>query len=378
MKLVRANRHTLLATGITVFAMIFASGCVTGGKKTTRRTKPTTEVTKKPGTKEKAPAGQPAPQVTAKPEVPPPPSVEQQLKFFKTHVIPESAFGEEDIYFLSTVPSAPDAASVSEAVITIGILRTIINPVGSVIKPTFSEEDLGGSGDQKEPETARSGPSVEKLFKEKNVDLADALAENPLLATHAVASMVRQALSLGSDDPDYQAEIVNIIKKTAQKWADLNRSLGGEAPAPDPETPVEPKLMTDAYGNVYDANAPKKGDESTIADAQRLADAGRFQDAIKLASSVGTGHPSYPLAQEKIKDYSNKAVQNLRKKAAAAFQSAMPITDAKIRAQYLRQAKTFLEEAIKNYPQATQLPTVRDNLRIISRDLEKLESEAGG
>jgi hypothetical protein len=359
-------------------AGVLSTGCVTGGKKNAKRTKPTTEVAKKPGSKEKAPAGQ-QPQVAAKPEVPPPPSIEQQLKFFKTHVIPESAFGEDDVYFLSTVPASPDAGSVSEAVITIGILRSVINPVGSVIKPTFAEEDLVNKDATQEPEAERTGPSVEKMFKEKNVDLADALAENPLLGTFSVASMVRQALSLGVDSPDYQAEIVNILKKTTQKWADLNRSFGGETnPAPEAEATPEPKLMTDTYGNVYDANAPKNGDESTITDAQRLADAGRFQDAIKLASSVGSGHPSYPLAQEKIKDYSNKAVQNLRKKAAAAFQSAMPITDAKVRAQYLRQAKSFLEEALKNYPQATQLPTVRDNLRIISRDLEKLESEAGG
>ena len=145
------------------------------------------------------------------------------------------------------------------------------------------------------------------------------------------------------------------------------------------EEPVhEPKLMTDTYGKVYDANAPTNGDDSTIAEAQKLADASRWQEAIKMASSVGKDHPSHPLAQERVKDYSNKAVQVLRKKAAAAFQSAIPITDAKTRAQYLRQAKTYLEDAIKNYPQASQLPTVRDNLRVISRDLDQLETEAGG
>lgn len=369
---IRPNRRLRLISLVNLLALSLTAGCVTSQKRS-KQQQPAA-ITQKPGSKESTPTQ--TPQTPAKSETPPPPSVEQQLKFFSTHVTSDTSFGEDDIYFLSTIPSSPEAGSVSEAVITIGILRGIINPNGATIKPTFEEQDLSEPEDAPQNAPARTGPSVQKLFKERNVDLADALAENPLLGTHAVANMVRHALTLGSDSPDYQAEIVNILRKTAQKWSDLNRGFGGEVPTD--AAPVEPKLMTDTYGNVYDANAPKAGDESAITEAQRLADAGRFQDAIKVASSIGKSHPSHALAQEKIKDYSNKAVQNLRKKAAAAFQSAMPITDSKVRAQYLRQAKGFLEEALKDYPQATQLPTVRDNLRIISRDLEKLDTEAGG
>lgn len=357
-------------------ALMITVGCVTPSKRSSGKKKPTTTAVKsKPGTKEKT-SGRNEPVVAAKPEAPPPPSVEQQMKFFKTHVITESAFGEEDVYFLSTVPTAPEVGSVSEAVITIGILRSVINPPGSVIRPSFEEQDLTNGTTGAKAANEPKGPSISKLFKEKNVDLADALAENPLLGSYSVAAMVRQALIMGSDDTDYQNEIVNIIRKTAEKWAELNQSFGG-AEIKEKEV-LEPKMMTDTYGNVYDANAPKNGDESTVDEAQKLADAGKLQEAIKTASTIGSGHPSYPLAQERIKEYSNQAVQNLRKKAAAAFQSAMPITDVKVRAQYLRQAKTFLEDAIKNFPEASQLPTVRDNLRVISRDLEKLETESGG
>lgn len=370
-----ASKSILAFIGLT--ALIISVGCVTPSKKAAGKKKSTTTIVKnKPGSKENT-AATTEPVVVGKPEAPPPPTVEQQMKFFKTHVNSESAFGEEDIYFLSTVPTAPEVGSVSEAVLTIGTLRSVINPIGSIIKPTYEEQDLANGSAEPKGTTEPKGPSVEKLFKEKNVDLADALAENPLLGSFSVASMVRQALTMGSDSADYQSEVINIIKKTAGKWAELNRGFGGADPLPEKEV-LEPKLMTDTYGNVYDANAPKNGDGSTIDSAQKLADAGKWQEAIKLASTVGSGHPSYPLAQERIKDYSNKAVQTLRKKAAAAFQSALPITDIKVRAQYLRQAKTFLEDAIKNYPDASQLPTVRDNLRVISRDLEKLETESGG
>jgi hypothetical protein len=368
--------QTNLLKFLCLVCIIFISGCVTTPKKTTAKKKqPTEDVKNKPGSKDNTANTQ----ASVKPELPPVPSTDQQLKFFRSHVNSESAFGDEDIYFLSTIPKGPETGSVSEAVLTIGILRSVINPLGNTIKTTFEEQDIIGenpaSKTSKSP-TESNAPSIENLFKEQKIDLADALAENPLLGSWPVAAMVRQALVAGSDTPDYQNEIVNILKKTAAKWRQLDQGVGGQDPAE--ETPHEPKLMTDTYGNVYDANAPTNGDESTIGEAQKLADAGKWQEAIKLASSVGKDHPSHPLAQERIKDYSNKAVQVLRKKAAAAFQSAIPITDVKTRAQYLRQAKSYLEDALKNYPQASQLPTVRDNLRVISRDLDQLESEAGG
>jgi lipid II:glycine glycyltransferase (peptidoglycan interpeptide bridge formation enzyme) len=80
-------------------------------------------------------------------------------------------------------------------------------------------------------------------------------------------------------------------------------------------------------------------------------------------------------AQEKVKEFSNRGVQDLRRKAADAFQNARPVSDPKARASYLQQAKGYLEEALKDYPDATLLPTVRDNLRMITRDLEQLTGE---
>jgi D-aminopeptidase len=123
--------------------------------------------------------------------------------------------------------------------------------------------------------------------------------------------------------------------------------------------------------------ADLRGGDAVLAEAQSLADRGNFQAAIKKAATVSPTSPMHANAQEKIRDFSNLAVQDLRRKAAQSFQSAMPITDVNIRAQYLEQAKQYLEQAIKEYPQATQLPTVRDNLRVISRDLDKLQAEKG-
>lgn len=49
------------------------------------------------------------------------------------------------------------------------------------------------------------------------------------------------------------------------------------------------------------------------------------------------------------------------------------------RAAYLGQAKDHLETALSKYPfaPAEQLSTVRENLAVISRDLERLNIEGG-
>ncbi len=46
----------------------------------------------------------------------------------------------------------------------------------------------------------------------------------------------------------------------------------------------------------------------------------------------------------------------------------------KTRAEYLKQAKAYLEDALTSFPAASQPPTVRENLRFITKDLDKLSS----
>lgn len=55
-----------------------------------------------------------------------------------------------------------------------------------------------------------------------------------------------------------------------------------------------------------------------------------------------------------MREFSDLAVQDLRRKAAQAYQSALPMTDPKRRAEYLRQAKPasrctrFFPDAARN------------------------------
>jgi hypothetical protein len=227
--------------------------------------------------------------------------------------------------------------------------------------------------------------TLESLAKERDINLADALAENPLLHGYGVAKAFFTAVSKPGNSPEFKTEIISALKNQASNWQTLAQDMnaatdaGTVPPQPEPSAATPPPETTAAAPD--DALPPDPAElhssDSTLGEAQVLADRGDFKGAIKKAEAVDQASPLYNSAQEKVKEFSNRGVQDLRKRAAQAFQSAMPINDRKTRAQYLEQAKGYLEEALNSYPQASQLPTVRDNLRVISRDLEQV-SPVGG
>ncbi len=323
-------------------------------------------------------------------EEPPVPTEAAQLAFVKKHGSPSSTFTEQDRQFVRELPASPVAGSVTEAALALGLIKITLNPAAGDL-PTFQEADLakapaaapapGAAPGAAAPAPAvaevakNKTPSLEQLCKDHNLNLPDALVENPLLGSYGIAKQVHMALPVGANSAEFKNEILVAVKRQASLWQEFSTSLN----APGEETlPVAAAATTPKAEDLPPSAADLAGGDAALGDAQTLADRGNYQAAIRKASAVPTTSPMHPMAQEKIKEFSNLAVQELRKKAASAFQSAMPVTEAKTRAGYLKQAKTFLEEAIKNYPDATQLPTVRDNLRVISRDLEKLETEQGG
>jgi hypothetical protein len=67
------------------------------------------------------------------------------------------------------------------------------------------------------------------------------------------------------------------------------------------------------------------------------------------------------------------AVRDLRRRAAQSFSAAVQATDPGSKGSYLEKAKSLLEEALNRYPDADQLGTVRDNLTVIVRDIDRLK-----
>jgi hypothetical protein len=315
--------------------------------------------------------------------VPPPPaSPAEQLDFIKRQANSDTEFSDRDHDLLSRLPGNPEAGSFAEAALFLGVVGAATQPQG-ILAPSFEEADITDVASSGPKHSAGNGAAMEKMARERGLNLIDALSENIWLKSAAVARRVYQATKVTSDAEDFKRDLIATISREAAKWNNLVNDIGGISEPTPGVISTAPGIATQDNLAPLPQDLPPpnpadlRGGDAVLAEAQSLADRGNFQAAIKKAATVSPTSPMHANAQEKIRDFSNLAVQDLRRKAAQSFQSAMPITDVNIRAQYLEQAKQYLEQAIKEYPQATQLPTVRDNLRVISRDLDKLQAEKG-
>jgi hypothetical protein len=349
-----------------------------------------------PATPETASSAATAAVAPPKLQEPPPPSADDQLQFVRKQTSPSAPFTEADHQFVSSLPSSPTPGSIAEAALALGLVKTVLNPLNAEV-PTFQEADIGNKGaapaggsatGPAAPGAAAPGatkatrPSLEQLCKERGLNLPDALAENPLLGTAGFAKQIVAATYAADTSPDFKNEVTLALKKQANLWNEVSGGMSAPADAAAAAAAAAPAPASGPAVAAPDANLPPNpadlaGGEGSLGEAQALADRGDFGGAVKRASSIPEGSPLRPQAQEKIKEFSNLGVQELRRKAASAFQAAMPVTDPRTRADYLKQAKGFLEEAITKFPDATQLSTVKDNLRVISRDLEQLEGGGG-
>lgn len=176
--------------------------------------------------------------------------------------------------------------------------------------------------------------------------------------------------SNSATDPSEINNVTNASEASALTNANTNINANSNASAStNAATEAAPLPMS---------AADLRSTDTLLMEAQNLADNKRFAEAILKASMVPEQNPLYSEAQAKIIQFSNEAVQELRKKAAQAFQDAMPVSDPKARAAYLERAKQHLERALASYPHAPeeQLTTVKENLAVISRDLEQIDSDS--
>ncbi|HET9235977.1 MAG TPA: hypothetical protein VFO10_01930 [Oligoflexus sp.] len=296
---------------------------------------------------------------------------------------------DEDIRAATALHPAPKG-SLEEAVLILAQLRLL--KIQTEQSSKFQSRDLYEQGEGNPPAAASNSnqPSMEKQFRDLDIDLVTSFNQNTHLKTLPTLALVKTLLEQTSNSPTFQSGMQTIIDQEAQKWAALQKTAKPEEqPTPDAAAPApvdgtaaapaapEPSLsMTPVDGHTGPADI--KRSDAILMQSQKLADKGEFKQAIDFAARIDTRDPFFDQAKEKIKIYSNRAVQDLRQKAAQAFQNAMPVADNRAKAAYLKQAKELLEQALKDYPVADQLDTVRDNLSVITRDLSGIDQETAG
>lgn len=260
----------------------------------------------------------------------------------------ESApFTPEDKAVLDQIPASPTPGSFAEAAIVVGVLKQTLN------KQLPSPE-----------------MSLETQFSKRGVSLAEALKKNLAIKNPKVYHMVVLALAQTSNSQNYRDEVVAVIKGEADKWSNILGDQPANSTVENPPVVTEDVPATPTY-----STAEFKKRDNLLWESELLAQQGLYKQAITKVTTIGESDPFYPTAKEKIRDFSNKAVQNLRQKAAQAFENALPVTDAKSKTAYLEEAKKYLEEAIQDYPQADHISTVKENLAVISHDIERLQQQ---
>ena len=306
-------------------------------------------------------------------------------------------FTNADKEFLSSLPPAPESGSLREAAIVVGTLRSCLEEAQDV--QSFKEKDLNVAGENASmPNQSIANPSpntsskkltaansLERRLGDKQVQLVQSLQKNMLLRSHRVFHLVQKALSVTDNSEAYAKELNQLIVDEASQWAQLL-----------PKSPMAPTVPAEAAQSLpVAAEAPLDKDEQTrgmtplvlspnsqqpegiLASAQQLADNGQFKQAVDQARKIAVGDPAYNAAKEKINTFSNQAVQSLRQKAAQAFQNAMPAADAAVKSAYLEQARAYLQQALSDFPEADSLDTVKENLAVITKDVERIDTQRG-
>jgi hypothetical protein len=112
--------------------------------------------------------------------------------------------------------------------------------------------------------------------------------------------------------------------------------------------------------------------EKLLTKAQEFATREDFDRAIAEAKKVPEGTQSFVGAQNNIKNWADKAVQALRKQAAQQFRSSSAAGDAMGKKTYLTKARSYLQDALAKYPEASSLDTIKENIEIIDKELGRL------
>jgi len=197
--------------------------------------------------------------------------------------------------------------------------------------------------------------------------------------------LTADALARGGNSPAFDNAVRAAIERQINAWRELSDQTGIAVRAGDPAGTTQPDVVTPqapvtpppaiAPGAPPPSLADLRAGDDIIAAADAAAGRGEFEAAVTQLSAVTEDAAIFPVARERLRVISNRAVQDLRRRAAIAFQAAAPISDPKSRSIHLEKARELLEEALAKFPAADQLPTVRENLAVISRDLARLAAD---
>jgi hypothetical protein len=313
--------------------------------------------------------------------------------FFARMAIPENEYTERDRVTFGGFPSAPSGGTIHEAALVVGLLREVLTPVGGLTALQAKETNAASTAtiNSSNPNAVIATPEpqtdqrrvLESRAREKGLDIVSAMASNPYLKTEGIFAMAWDASRIEGNSQVFVQNLATVIKTETRLWLDLAKRMGIEpistsqsvndvaTTKPGIETPSLPTPASESLA-VPASEADNAEATKFMGKALEWAQKENYEKAILEARKVAEGTDQFLSAQESIRAWANKAVQELRRQAANQFRSGTSTNDAAAKKSYLTKAKNNLEEAINKFPEASTLDTVKENLDIITKELERI------
>ncbi|MEI8026090.1 MAG: hypothetical protein WCI18_07060 [Pseudomonadota bacterium] len=292
---------------------------------------------------------------------------------------------------LAAISGTESQTEMQKAILTLSILAHTSHSIALAKSP--EEGKAAVYNDQ----TSQNEPRVlESMSSDYEINLGEELTTNPFLkstdihhfailtiaesdATQEFKNQQMKKLQQAKNASDRNQQKIESWLKTGALMATANQkeediSAVTVTPNEPPKDQVQTGTTEDASAQGTDTNTvPAALEAPSVSKARELSLVGNFKESAAMLARVPANSPEYPEAQAQLKTTSNTAAQELRRKAAAAYQNSLLVSDVETRKSYLSEAKKYLETALADFPAADLKSTVKDNLEKISNQLNELQ-----
>jgi hypothetical protein len=298
--------------------------------------------------------------------------------------------------FLNILPPLPRSGSIHEALVVLSSLRENLkqNSTQANLNQLPTTET---NGVEKIAPTVNK--SVESILHANGVILEQVFDAQPALANSYVLKLLWNSSLEEGNSEVFRQRVVAIVKKLTTEWPIVLSSVHVE-PIPVSQTTTStvdekstPAVSADennlerpvvnldnqtldAASNDSQSILPMKSITSSnfsknVLEAQSFADKDDFQKAVQSTKSIPKDSAEYQSIKEQIVQWSNRGVIELRRKAANDFRTGQNNTNLSTKSSMFSKSRSNLLKALDEFPDATNLDTVRDNLRLVDQELEK-------
>ena len=286
-------------------------------------------------------------------------------------------FTFEDYIQLEQISKKKSNIHLKEAILAAGIFHRIKLYRNQKQTSSILQNFSPGSNPNEAPPYNNDLAQLEKLY---GIDLIDTLEQNRFVNNLHLFNLALTAIS-SMEEKTYRSQVVlKAVKHKLKYWQFISQKFFPEKDLTEPtdnysEIRLQPDEETGIKAPLPFENSDLSKGEELILEVDSLVEQNEYHKAILLLEHIREDSPLYSTVLEKKKQISNAGVTDLRKKAAKAFQSAIPVTDHKARTAYLQKAKEYLEEASRLYPNSDYQKSVEENLNIINRNIEIIQYE---